>query len=115
MAVTASYSEIGGTDFTIPTLEAHRVKFVFGSLSYGATSGDGATWTISGLNNCLGCLVEPASGGYLFYYDVDNTLLKAYQGAVHPSVTTAVAFSKIPSGVAMTTCTGISFWAWGYE
>jgi len=114
MGVTAVYNPVGENDFTLPTLTQKRVKWAFGSLSYGATAGAGATWTINGMGNVLGCFIEPANG-YVYRYDIDNTLVKAYRTGAVGSVTTAVAFAQVATGVSMATCTGLSFFAWGYE
>lgn len=113
MAVTAVYHPFGETDFTLSTLKQKRIKIVFGTMDYGATAGGGATWTLP-MGVVLAAVIEPANG-YVYRYDIDNTLVKAYQCGAPGSVTTAVAMSQVATGTSTATCTALHFMAWGYE
>jgi hypothetical protein len=112
MAVTLNLDPRSNSDHKLPSKSAQGFKIITGSFDYGATSGAGVSFDIAQLNTVLGCWVEPHSG-YMFHYDAGT--LKAYTGGVHVSLTSSAAMAVVATGVAMATCSSLSFMAWGYE
>jgi hypothetical protein len=115
MAVTLEPSPQGDADFTLGTHAARNLNIVTGSFDYGATAGGGVSMDIP-LHNVLGCLVGPAYG-YVFRYS-SGTLEAFYVGALDATggtVTVAEVMTKVATGTAMSTCTALTFFAWGYN
>lgn len=88
---------------------------VTGTFDYDATAGAAACISLAGIGlGKIKAIIIPPSNGYVFKCTVSGTVTAYYVGAVG-SVTTAAAFTVVPTATSMATCSGLVFMAMGYE
>lgn len=111
---TVTWHKATGED-TFNAYAARNLKFNIGTFDYDATAGAAACITVNlpPMGICKGAIIPP-SNGYVFKCTVSGTVTAYYVGAVG-SVTTAAAFTVVPTGTAMDTCSALIIFAWGYE
>lgn len=106
---------LAGEDQTLNSHAGRRLKFVTGTFDYDATAGAAACISLSGIGlGQIKFISIPPSNGFVFKCTVSGTVTAYYVGAVG-SVTTAAAFTAVPTGTSMATCSGLVFFATGYE